>query len=164
MCTCALAHLCVIPHTYKKGLVCAGSIVTISNPGNEKGVRKQEELLGPHCRSFPCWLIEVTILMSVTSSCHDKPLWAKPVLSLAGSLPLPRCSYSTSSSLPTKGANLTTIMCERGRCANRKHRCVSVISHTHTQTCCRFEKRGKEMKRKQEDKCTKSLTFELLGL
>lgn len=32
--------------------------------------------------------MEVTILMSVTSSCHVKPLWVKPVLSLAGALPL----------------------------------------------------------------------------
>ena len=81
-----------------------------------------------HCGLFHCGLIEVTILMSVTSSCHDKPLWVKPVLSLAGSLLLLRCSYSTSPSLPTKGANLTTIMHERGRLVNRKHRCVSVIS------------------------------------
>lgn len=44
----------------------------------------------------------VTILMSVTSSCHDKPLWVKPVLSLAGALALLRLaarSASSSSSL-----------------------------------------------------------------
>lgn len=46
-------------------------------------------------------LMEVTILMSVTSSCHDKPLWVKPVLSLAGALAL-LClaAHSTSSSSP----------------------------------------------------------------
>lgn len=41
----------------------------------------------------------VTILMSVTSSCHDKPLWVKPVLSLAGALALLRLAARSASSL-----------------------------------------------------------------
>lgn len=83
-------------------------------------MRKKESKEGPVrplCSLCLCLLIEVTILMSVTSSCHDKPLWVKPVLSLAGSLQLLRSSYSASSSPthpplppPTQGANLTAIM------------------------------------------------------
>lgn len=122
---CARLRLCICvcnqlpPHIYKKGQVCqkklqSASLRQVRREESEgrlwKEEEKEESLYVQCCSSFLCWLIEVTILMSVTSSCHDKPLWVKPVLSLAGSLPLLHCSYSTLPSLPTQGANLTTIM------------------------------------------------------
>lgn len=56
-------------------------------------------------------LTEVTIFMSVTSSCHDKPLWVKPVLSLAGALALLRlAAHSSSSSLPSTSLFLLKVL------------------------------------------------------
>lgn len=49
-----------------------------------EGNRERERGLGrPH---FLCRLAEVTIFMSVTSSCHDKPLWVNPGLIFTATL------------------------------------------------------------------------------
>ena len=158
---CARVHLCICvcirmrTHTLteRSGLL-NGSTVCVINWEETTQMGGREGL--KHCGLFLCWLIEVTILMSVTSSCHDKPLWVKPVLSLAGSLLLLRCSYSTSPSLPIQGANLTTFMCDGGDLSTES---TGVSASYHTVNCTYTLQRGKEMKRqqKQEDKRGKSL-------